>query len=116
MTHPTLQSKATTKRITVKRNYSLEQYKEIVYLTKDYYNALKKDLPLPNKPLPKLQTLLDAAQVVDAYLKASNVGLSLKLYNATLDAKDIVAVWLFANDNTTNIKLGRFQLLSLKHY
>jgi len=105
----------TRQRITVKKKYTLELYKEIVFLTKDYYNAIKNNKPLPTKPLPDLNIVLEAATVVNAYMTSIHISPTIKLYNSCLDAKTIVTVWLFANEPTLNIKLGSYQLLAINH-
>lgn len=117
MTPQTSQSETfTTKRtISVKPAHDLATYKEIVYLTRDYYRAIKDDKPLPKTPLPDLNVLIDAALVVDAYIKAQETLPSLRLYNATLDHKTIAAVWFFANEPTVNVKLGKHQMFVIKH-
>lgn len=70
---------------------------------------------MPKDKLPELNILLEAAMVVNAYMQSCNTGLSLRLYNATLDTKTICAVYFFANETQLNVKLGSYQLLSINH-
>lgn len=118
MTHPILKSETTNQRqsITIKKMRTLEQYKEIVYLTKDYYkHLLLEKHPKPLRKLPDLELLLEAKTVVDAYVENCNKGLSLKMYNSTLSVEKVVAVWAFVNEPTLNIKLGNYQMFVIKH-
>lgn len=117
MNHNTLQSKTIAHRqsITVKKTLTLQEYKDIVYLTKSYHTAMEKNQELPAQPLPELSVLLEAALIVDAYMKALNAGLSIKLYNSVLDADTICAVYFFSKEKTLNLKIGNYQMFVIKH-
>lgn len=114
-TYLNIQSTTKGQRIMVKPSHTLEQYKEMVYLTKDYHTAIRRGTELPNIPLPKLDVLLEAHYIVDQYMKHTNAGLSLKLYNATLDTETVIAVWWFANHANFNVQIGNYALMSLKN-
>lgn len=113
MKHPALQSK-NTKSILITPKFSVQEAKEIVFLTYDYYKAIKEDKCLPEKPLPELRLMLLANTIVDQYMKHVNFGLSIKLFNACLSQEKVAAVWMFANEPTLNIKLGQHQLFVVK--
>ncbi|TXE18591.1 hypothetical protein ES692_05990 [Psychroserpens burtonensis] len=118
MTHQNSQLATTSQimrpSITVKRAFTLQQYIAVVHQTKAYYTAIKQNLRLPKEVLPHLNILIDAAMIVDAYIQ-NQATPSLKLYNAVLDAKTIATVWMFANEPTLNIQLGKHQLFVIKH-
>lgn len=99
------------KTIVVKPKYSLQQQKEIVYLIKDYYEAIKHNKTLPVEGLPSIDILIQATTIVDAYLKACNFGLSIKLCNACLSVEKIIAVWVFVNVPKLNLTIGSSQLI-----
>lgn len=104
------------KTITVKTPKSLEEYKSIVFLAREYYDAFRHDKDLPKKPLPHLSVLFDATTVVDAYMKEINKGVALKLYNAVLPVDKLISVWLFAKERDLNLSIGKHQVFILKNY
>jgi hypothetical protein len=102
------------REIRCKKEHDLASYFNIVHLTKAYYDAMRHNKPLPEKPLPELQYLLDANTIVKAYVKGRRTS-SIKLYMALLKVEDVVAVWLFYNEPSLNMRLGDYQLLAVKH-
>ena len=115
MSHNIKPSQTTTKRILITPNFSLNEAKEITFLTREYYDALRKDLPLPSQPLPELRIMLLANTIVTQYMEHVNFGLTIKLFNACLQPDKVAAVWMFANEPTLNIQLGKHQLFVVKH-
>ena len=115
MNHKIKPSRTASKNILITPNFSIQEAKEITFLTRDYFDALRKDEPLPKTPLPELRIMLLANTIVSHYMDAVNFGINLKLFNACLKPEQVVAVWMFANEPTLNIKLGKHQLFIVKH-
>ena len=113
--NPTQSAISTRQHITVKKRYTIEEYKSVVYLTRDYYDAMRHKKDLPKEKLPPLDVLIEANNVVSAYLDNVNLGLSLKLFNCCLPLDTVCAVWFFANEPTLNVRIGNYQLLALNH-
>ena len=82
--------------ITVKKNLSLAEYYNIIYLAFDYFQAMRKGQTTPEKPLPELSTILEAFYIVKAYLAANPAKANLKVWSMVrkMDQDKIVAVWL----------------------
>jgi hypothetical protein len=76
---------------------------------------MKKGNELPERPLPELQDLLDAQSITLAYIQAKEANVPIKMFMALLKPEQVVAVWLFYNEPTLNIKLGNYQLLAINH-
>ena len=113
-----MDTKSTPKRnrIIVAKATTMEEAKEITYLTRDYYDAMRNDKPLPKTKLPELREMLKANTIVDAYIHHQNLSLGdLKLANAALQPEIVAAVYMFANEPTLNVKLGPYQMFVVKH-
>lgn len=109
-------SSSTKQRIIVAKATTIEEAKEITYLTREYYDAMRKDKPLPKAKLPELREMLKANTIVNAYIQHQNLSLGdLKLANASLPPEIVAAVYMFANEPTLNVKLGPYQMFVLKH-
>lgn len=115
MKQPISQSKTSSKKILITPKMTVSKAKEITFLTRDYFDALKADKSLPKRALPELRIMLLANTIVTAYINHVNFGVNLKLFNACLSAEEVVAVWMFANEPTLNVKLGVHQLFVVKH-
>lgn len=102
------------KGITVNKKLSFDAYSDVAQLTRRYYDAIRKGEPLPKEKLPELTIMLEAAQIVNSYMENCNKGLTLKLYNAALPEKEVVAVWLFSQHQTLQMGLGKYQLFIVK--
>ena len=98
-----------------KVNITLDRAKEITYLTREYYDAMQKDHPLPKAKLPTLRQMLLSNTIVGAYLAKANMGLSIKLVSSCLPAEVVAAVYLFYNEPTLNVKIGKYQMFVVKH-
>lgn len=103
------------RELRVKKTRQLADYFGIMYLTRAYYEAMKNKTELPERALPELQDLLDAQSITMAYVQAKNASTPIKLFMSLLKPEQVVAVWLFYNEPTLNIRLGNYQLLALNH-
>jgi hypothetical protein len=108
------QSAPLKQSITVKKHYTLSRYIDILFIIRNYYDAMRLGTQQPSQPLPSLSDMLDAYTICMAYAEAKPLP-SINLVKALmrLDADKIVAIWLFNQRPNCNITIGNKQIVVL---